>query len=114
MTDTRRKIVDSLPVEARQLKVIVGYFDPMHAAHARRLRELAAAGGRVVVFVADPAEPLLPLRARLELVAALDCVAYAIAGEGAPDLANILDERASDNDRTRDFTRHVVARHNAK
>ena len=106
--DTRAKIVETLPqVDG---KVVVGYFDPMHAGHARRLRELAN-GGSIAVIVADPAEPILPARARAELVASLDCVSHVVIG-GSYDGA--IDEREADSRRAREFAQHVLARHNRK
>ena len=52
--------------------MVVGYFDPMHAGHIRRLRELCEHGERIGVIVADPAEPILATQARAELVAGLE------------------------------------------
>jgi cytidyltransferase-like protein len=110
LLDTRSKIVDAVPSDARRLKIVVGYFDPMHAGHVRRLRELCADGEKLIVFVADLPEPILPTRARAELVAALDCVAHVIEGE-ASDLTNVIDERSADMLRSREFAQHVLARH---
>lgn len=95
--------------------MIVGYFDPMHAAHIRRLRELCLHGERLGVIVADPPEPILPVQARAELVAGLDCVSYVIpAGKNVPEFPAMIDERRADLDRTRTFAQHVLARHNTK
>ena len=59
-------------------------------------------------------EPILPLRARAELIAGLQCVAYVIAaGSDMPDILNAIDERARDTERARGFAQHVLARHNA-
>lgn len=113
--DTRSKIVDAVPEDASFLKVVVGYFDPLHSGHVRRLRELCGRGERIGVIVADPSEPILPLAARAELVAALDCVAYVIpAGENVPDIPDAIDERESDTRHARIFAQHVLARHNTK
>ena len=51
--------------------VIRGYFDPLLASHALRL---ASCARPLVVIVAEPERPLLPLPARQLLVAALRCV----------------------------------------
>jgi cytidyltransferase-like protein len=115
--DTRTKIVHSF--ETSELKAVIGYFDPMHAGHVRRLNEICAGGERIAVVIADPPEPMLPTRARAELVAALDCVAYVIpAGPDADAVtanrAHVIDERAADTERARTFAQHVLARHNAK
>ena len=115
--DSRTKIVPSF--DGTESKAIVGYFDPMHAGHVRRLRELSSDGKPIAVIVADPPEPILPTRARAELVAALGCVAYVIpAGPNADAIianrSNVIDERLADIERTRIFAGHVVARHSAK
>ena len=91
----------------------------MHAGHVRRLREICRDGERVTVVVADPPEPMLPTRARAELVAALDCVAFVIpAGREADAITanrpHVIDERSADVDRARTFAQHVLERHNAK
>jgi cytidyltransferase-like protein len=111
--DTRAKIVDELPEDASNYKVIAGYFDPMHAGHTRRLRQLCANGERIVVAVADPPEPILPIRARAELMAALDCVAYVLTGVSRIP-SNAIDDRPLDAERARVFAQHVLARHNTK
>lgn len=113
--DTRNKIVDAVPADASFLKMIVGYFDPMHAGHIRRLRELCEDGARIGVIVADPAEPILATRARAELVAGLEFVSYVIpAGKIVPEFPDMIDERGADAGRARTFAQHVLARHNTK
>jgi hypothetical protein len=79
--DTRAKIVGWAEFEraaagGRFPAVVVGHFDPLLAAHARRLEELAGGGGRVLAVVTSPDRPLLGAQARAELVAALGAVAY--------------------------------------
>ena len=91
----------------------MGYFDPLHAGHTRRLRELCRNGERIVVAIDDPAEPILPARARAELVAALDCVAYVLLSPSRIP-SNMIDERQADAMRARVFAQHVLARHNTK
>jgi cytidyltransferase-like protein len=115
--DTRTKIVPT--VDINRIKTVVGYFDPMHAGHVRRFREICDEGERVAVVIADPPFPILPTRARAELVAALDCVAYVIAAGPDADRildqkTNVIDERSVDIDRALSFAQHVLARHNAK
>jgi cytidyltransferase-like protein len=115
--DTRTKIVQSF--ENSDLKTIVGYFDPMHAGHVRRLQELCSGGEQVAIIIADPPEPMLPTRARAELVAALDCVAHVIPAGAEADAIiagrhDIIDEREADTHRARTFAQHVLARHNTK
>jgi cytidyltransferase-like protein len=113
--DTRSKIVDALPKEARLSKIVLGYFDPMHAGHIRRLRELSGPGERLTVVIADPPEPILPARARAELVAGLECVAYVVTGEAAAEgFPDVVDERPTEALRSREFAQYVLARHNAR
>lgn len=114
--DTRTKIVPSF--ETLEMKIVVGYFDPMHAGHVRRLHDMCNEGERVAVIIADPPEPILPAQARAELVAALDCVAaVVIAGpdieKSLAEYRNVIDERPADAARSRAFAQHVLARYNA-
>jgi len=85
--DTRKKIIrwpeaeDILRQRAASgspLKVVTGHFDPLLASHSRRLGELVSKGGRLMVVVLTPPEPLLPARARAELVAALGTVEFVV------------------------------------
>jgi len=85
---------------------VSGYFDPLLAEHVRRLRECVTNGQLLVVEVADPAQPLLPQRARAELVAALALVDYVVLGNGQPS-AGIVDAEV-----TTQFVEHVLRRHN--
>lgn len=80
--DTRSKILNS----AAGLSVpvlVIGYFDPVTAEHAARL---AALGSGLTVAILDPPDPLLPARARAELVAALRCVERVVLGDPRPAL----------------------------
>ena len=75
--DTRAKIITTEQALARieqggaNLLIVTGYFDPILADHAARIAESARGGAEVIAFVAEPSQPLLPLAARLEIVAAL-------------------------------------------
>lgn len=92
--DTRRKIVREAgrwqPPEDAVL--VSGPFDPLLPSHARQLAQLKGQAGALVVYVTDPPQPILPLQARAELVAALRCVdAVVVAGEppaGVTDLTS--------------------------
>jgi bifunctional ADP-heptose synthase (sugar kinase/adenylyltransferase) len=94
--DTRTKILspaeaESLRARAARLKVVTGYFDPLLAAHARRLAELKQPGETLLVVVTEPEHPLLAAAARAELAAALavvDCVM--LAGADLPRLLETL------------------------
>jgi hypothetical protein len=75
--DTRLKIVESVPVA--DFDVMEGTFDPLLAAQAREIAERKRRKPLVVV-IRDPEEPLLPARARAELVAALREVDFVVIG----------------------------------
>ena len=77
--DTRSKILTLSEATGRQVTtLVVGYFDPVVAAHVSRLLALP---GPVTVSLLDPPEEILPARARAELVAALGCVDAVIIGD---------------------------------
>jgi hypothetical protein len=88
-------------------------FDPLLAAHARRLGEIARDGVLLMVAVGEAPGALLAARARAELVAALGMVDYVILG-GTPEAAAglieadaVFHEEAEDRRRTQELTRHV-------
>jgi hypothetical protein len=95
--------------------VVTGYFDPMLAVHAARLKELAAAGRPLIAVIVEPERPLLPADARACLVAGLavvDHVMVAPAG-GTFELPNgmrVFREEAADLERRAGLMRHVHAR----
>jgi len=107
--DTRSKII---PIEDARRRAsnaralwLTGRFDPLLAEHARRLSERAAPGQTLVVEITNPANPLLPQRARAELVAALASVDYVVLGNGA---------HSDDASITERFIEHVLTRHRAE
>ena len=87
---------------------VSGYFDPLLAEHVRRLRDSKKPGELLVVEVVDPDQPLLPQRARAELVAALAMVDYVVLGNGTPSHA-IVDAGV-----TAQFIEHVLQRHRSE
>ena len=94
--------------------VVSGYFDPLTAAHVRRLRELHAKAGQLVAVVVDPPEPLLPVRARAELVAALACVDHVVLGAaGLDSVGNAVHEEEADLERRDELIVRVRTRHEA-
>jgi glycerol-3-phosphate cytidylyltransferase-like family protein len=106
--DTRSKIQTSRPTGPEWVTV-TGYFDPLVAGHAARLRGLAEPGRKLLVIVADPPEPILEARARAELVAALACV-DAVSMEAQPGPGATHDLRSADlEDRAR-LIAHIRAR----
>lgn len=104
--------------QGRRLKVVTGCFDPLIAAHARRLKALQDGGAALMIIVADPPRPILPARARAELVAGLsvaDFVALPEAGRleellSSLDAANVVRGEAIDLELTRELILHVHAR----
>lgn len=85
--DTRNKILteDEAQRVARQLRsggirlrLVTGYFDPVLAAHARRLTELTAPNTTLMVLVNSAQDTLLDARSRAELLASLRMVDYVV------------------------------------
>ena len=94
--DTRSKILTLSEAAGRQVTtLVVGYFDPVVAAHVSRLLALK---GPVTVSLLDPPEEILPARARAELVAALGCVDTVIIGDARSlvSAARTIDFTAAD------------------
>ncbi len=75
----------------RQVNRVSGHFDPLLAEHVRRLHRETSPDRLLVVEVTNPEHPLLPQRARAELVAALGDVDYVVLAEAAPAEAYDLD-----------------------
>jgi bifunctional ADP-heptose synthase (sugar kinase/adenylyltransferase) len=129
--DTRTKILAfgeaieaarTLRQQGRRLKVVTGCFDPLIAAHAQRLKALHDGGAALMIVVADPPRPILPARARAELVAGLSVVDF-VAIPGAGRLEELLDSletadvvrgEAADLALTRELILHVHARQQAE
>jgi D-beta-D-heptose 7-phosphate kinase/D-beta-D-heptose 1-phosphate adenosyltransferase len=82
--DTRIKILSGPHILVGEpLAVVTGYFDVVRAEH---VRDLAAAHrraphARLLVVVVRGTEPLLPLAARVELVAAIRMVDYVLTAD---------------------------------
>ena len=126
--DTRAKIVGLAAAEeaarrargtGKSVKLVSGHFDPLLAAHARRLREIADKDTALFVVIREPDRPILPARARAELVAALGMVDYVLLAEtlAAEDSFGRLQpdavyrEEAADRRRTLGLMLHVQNRH---
>jgi bifunctional ADP-heptose synthase (sugar kinase/adenylyltransferase) len=84
---------------------VAGQFDPLLAEHVRILREHVAPDRLLIVEVTNSARPLLPQRARAELVAALAMVDYVVMGNGSDDTPGI------DVSVTQKFIDHLLRRH---
>ena len=77
--DTRTKIITKQEAQAlvSQGAVLVrGYFDPITLWHAEKLAELKNAGGPLIVAVSTPTDPIMPVRARMQMVAGFRAVDY--------------------------------------
>ena len=112
--DTRIKIIPAARASEFGDAVFVAmYLDPLTAAHARQIHEIAAGGRRVVVLLFDPPAPLLPTDARAELAASLSSVAAVMQGSDALAPTPHIDERSADLARRDTLTRHVFQRHAA-
>lgn len=98
-------------------RLAIGYFDPLLAGHARRLRDLKTGAGLLVVLVDSPETPLLPAPARAGLAAGLQAVDYVVVrGDGDLELitafpeSDIAIEKEADAARTRQLARRVHER----
>lgn len=89
----------------RNTRWFTGYFDPLVAEHLHMLRRADAGDELLIVQIIDPPQPLLPARARAELVAGLESVDYVV--EPAADEKN---SPAPDNDVRRRFIESVRRR----
>ena len=117
--DTRTKILDAEAAIAaagaarragKTVKLVVGTFDPLLAAHARRLREIAGEGAVLFAAIQEPDAALLTAQARAELVAALGVVDYVVLGDVPLRPDEVYREEGADAGRTRDLIRNVQKR----
>jgi bifunctional ADP-heptose synthase (sugar kinase/adenylyltransferase) len=106
--------------DPRRLKIVTGYFDVLLAGHVRRLKSVAGStpGAKLMVILNTPPDPVLPLRARAELVAALAVVDYVVpVTEGHIEellrqfcAEEIVQLEAADERCIRELVRHVHRR----
>ena len=118
--DTRSKILPWSEAEKHwsRATIVAGYFDPLLAAHAARLDEIAAGGGPLVVVIDQPPAPILPAGARAELVAGLAVVEHVILPPEnepvvIPESARLFREQGADTERLGALIRHVHERQKA-
>ncbi|MEI9812054.1 MAG: hypothetical protein WDO18_04995 [Acidobacteriota bacterium] len=115
--DTRTKIVSNADARAAATAslIVSGYFDPMTKEHAERLQALKQQGRALMVLIATPANPILPARARAELIAGLACVDQVTEIGGAyPDgLTPHVQLETEDAERLAQLIEHVRARQQA-
>jgi bifunctional ADP-heptose synthase (sugar kinase/adenylyltransferase) len=112
--DTRTKIVstqEALRLTERGATVVSGYFDPLISAHTARLAEVKQEGAPLLVLIASPEDPILPARARAELVAGLRCVDYVT--EALDGLAPSVHLESEHDARLEQLIEHVQARQQA-
>jgi hypothetical protein len=112
--DTRTKIVPG--AEAAKLAtagatVVSGYFDPLLASHARRLAQLRGGQTPLLVLISTPPDPILPARARAELVASLGVVDH--VSEATEDIHVQIHLESEDDAGLQKLIQHVHARQGA-
>lgn len=91
--DSRSKIIPAADLPSG-VRVVSGYFDPLLAVHAAWLAEARGQAAKLAVVIKDPPTPILPARARAELVAALRVVDYVVLDAPAAPVADVqLEER---------------------
>ena len=112
--DTRTKIVtaaEAVRLAEAGATVVSGYFDPLIASQALQLSELKRDGKPLLVLIATPEHPILPPRARAELVASLKVVDHVTEfGEGIEPRFRLEQEDAA---RLATLIEHVHARQDA-
>lgn len=96
--DTRQKIA------LAGATVVTGHFDPLTAAHVRRLSELKQEGRPLAVVITSPPDPILPAQARAELIAALGIVDQVVIAR------ELIHEEEADLGRSRQLIEHVRSR----
>ena len=112
--DTRTKIVsrqEALRLAEAGATVVSGFFDPLIAGHAQRLQELKNAAP-LLVLIATPEDPILPARARAELVASLAVVDHVSewSDEGSGELRPQIRLEQEDTGRLERLIEHVHQR----
>lgn len=114
--DTRTRIVSYEQAleaaSAANTAVVTGYFDPVTSEHARRLRDIRAESKceQLIVFVTEPADPVLSARARCEILAAMGAVDTVAAAPLIPGLPNAYHEEEADQSRLERLIHRVHAR----
>ncbi len=111
--DTRTKIIDIDAARDRanqpRTAVVIGFFNPLLAEHAVRLRQLRDECDHLIAIVDDPPIPLMDAAERAQLVAALDAVDWVVIA--AKPFGNpIFDERPADEERYRNLVARVQER----
>ena len=123
--DTREKIlpVSSLPavLSSGEWTIVVGSFDPLTAAQARRIASLYTPGTKLLVVVVSDEDSLLDAGARAALVAALREVACVIVADddswrsALPSTPRIrlVEDPEGERRRSAEFVRFVIDRYDS-
>jgi bifunctional ADP-heptose synthase (sugar kinase/adenylyltransferase) len=123
--DTRIKIIaleQALERAAAQGRaaVVTGYFDPLTVEHAVRLTQLRRDRDLLIVVLSEARDSVLDVRARAELLAALEVVDYVVLPQECDAFVlfeqiegtAVLHEETADEARFQRLVEHVHARHN--
>lgn len=98
---TRPMAVERVRAAQRAGETVVftnGCFDLLHVGHVRSLEQARSLGDRLIVAINSdtsvralkgPDRPIVPLRQRMEVVAALECVDWVLLFRDATPLATI-------------------------
>ena len=117
--DTRTKIISAeraveVASDGRQVVVVTGHFDVLHAGLIQALRGISKGASMVVAVVLDPSAPLLSGRARAELAAGLEVVDYVVlVADDATGLLRaikpfqVISEELADQRRAAELIQHV-------
>ena len=95
--------------QGADVQVVSGCFDPLLSSHAERLERAKRDGSKLVVVLVEPVEPILPTRARAELVAALRCVDL-VATDASGGLEPEIRFESDDASAAGQFVAHVLER----
>ncbi len=98
--------------DGMSLRFVRGTFDPLLAAHAQELVDAVQPDVKLVVIVDPGVDPILPVRARAELVAGVRAVDYVLPlepGEGF-EASSTVDLVAAHNARLAGLIDHVKRR----
>jgi hypothetical protein len=114
--NTRTKIIDTAHAAhliESGVTAVSGYFDPVIAATAERLAHLRHENrdAPLLVLIATPENHILPVEARLQLVAGLEHVDY--VAELKPELRPLIRLEDEHSQQLADLIRHVHSRQQA-
>lgn len=114
--DTREKILGSreaAAIAASGAVVVSGHFDPLIAWHVRWLEGFRKTGRPLLVMITTPENPILPARARAELVASLRAVDHVVEFSSDLALTGVIHLEREDRELFRDLLELVHSRNRA-